>query len=184
MNHTVKVESLPEMEFLVIKGYRKLYDPGVTGKNEDVLRQSITNGSLERLKTTAQSETVYILFCNTCVRDENEKCYTCGYDIACDNYSVQKAVNEFEVVKLKSCEYVVYDCEFLDETTLQDAHEKTDKLFWNVWLKENPYVCAIDEPENWRDNGFAAIEMYTPLDPEANKFHAKFYYPILQKNTV
>ena len=182
MKYTAKIEHLPEKEYLIIKGYGKLYDPGVAGENEDSLRQSLSDSSVERLKMAARSETVFILFCNTCVRDENEKCYVCGYDIACENLSGLKDYDEFEIVKLNPCEYVIYDCEFVDETTLQNAHEKPDDLFWNGWLKENPYSCAIDYIENCKGNGFAAIELYTPLDPDATNFHAKFFYPVLRKS--
>jgi len=183
MNYAVEIAYLPEKEFLVLKGYVKLYDSDSAGENEDFLRKSLSDGSVERLKMAARSETVFILFCNTCVRDENEKCYVCGCDIACENLSGSQGCNEFEIVKLNSCEYIVYDCEFINETTLQNAHEKPDNLFWNGWLTENPYLCAIDN-QNCKGNGFAAIELYTPLDPDAIDFHAKFFYPILRKSTT
>jgi len=181
MKHTVKIEHLPAKEYLVIKGCGKLYDPGAAGDNEDIIKKRIADGSVERLKKAACSETVYILFCNTCVRNEKDKCYDCGYDIACENNSGEKAGAEFEIVKLNPCEYAVFTCEFDSETTLQDAHEKPDALFWNEWLKENPYTSAIDEPENWTGNGFAAVEQYIPFDIDANKFTATMWYPILRK---
>ena len=182
MKYAMKVECLPAKEYLVIKGCGKLYDPGVTGDNEDIIKKRITDGSVERLKKAACSETVYILFCNTCVRNDGDKCYDCGYDIACENHNDNKKADvEFEIVRLNPCEYAVFTCEFDSETTLRDAHEKPDTIFWNEWLKENPYTCAIDEPENWNGNGFAAIEHYAPLDPDAKKFIATMWYPILRK---
>ena len=86
MKHTVQIKHLPTKEYLVIKGYGKLYDPGVAGDNEDLIRKRIADGSVERLKKAACSETVYVLFCNTCVRNDEDKCYDCGYDIACENH--------------------------------------------------------------------------------------------------
>jgi len=179
MKHSVKIERLPAKEYLVVKGCGKVYDPGVAGVNEDIIRKRIADGSVERLKNAAGSEAVYILFCNTCVRNEEEKCYDCGYDIACENRSGIVSANEFATVTLDSCEYAVFSCEFDSETTLRDAHEKPDALFWNEWLKEKPYVCAIDDLNNCKGNGFAAIERYIPFDPDANKFVATMWYPIL-----
>ena len=187
MKYTFRIESLPEKEYLVLRGYGKLYDPGVTPaagsdtETWDMISRRINDGSVERLKMAAGSEYLYMLFCNTCVRNDNEKCYICGYDIACENLSGKKADAEFGVVKLSPCEYAVFTCEFDSETTLRDAHEKPDALFWNDWLKENLYTSAIDEPENWKGNGFAAIEQYAPFDPDANKFTATMWYPILRK---
>ena len=181
MKCAVKIEHLPAKEYLVIKGCGKLYDPGVAGDNEDIIKKRIADGSVERLKKVARSETIYILFCNTCVRNDEDKCYDCSYDIACENHSGTKTDAEFEIVRLNPCEYAVFTCEFDSETTLQDAHEKPDNLFCNEWLKKNPYICAIDEPENWTGNGFAAIEHYTPFDPDAKKFIATMWYPILRK---
>ena len=181
MNHTVKIMSLPAKEYLVIKGCGKLYDPGVTGNNKDIIRNRIADGSVERLKKAACSETVYILFCNTCVRNDEDKCYDCGYDIACENHSGVKAGEEFAIIRLNPCEYAVFTCDFESGTTLRDAQEQPDDLFWNGWLKENPYTCAIDDPANWNGKGFAAIEQYTPLDPDASKFTAVMWYPIINK---
>ena len=179
MKYSVKIERLPVKEYLVIKGCGKVYDPGAAGNNEDIIRKRIDDGSVERLKNAAGSNTIYILFCNTCIRNEEEKCYDCGYDIACENLSGIKPENEFDIVRLNPCEYAVFSCEFDSETSLRDAHEKPDDLFWNGWLKENPYVCAIDDLKNCKNNGFAAIEHYIPFDPDADKFIATMWYPIL-----
>ena len=146
--HTVKIESIPAKEYLVIKGCVKLYDPGAAGDNEELIRKRIDDGSVERLKKAACCKIVYILFCNTCVRNDEDKWYDCGYDSACENHGESKSINGFDIVKLNPCEYAVFACEFDSETTIRDAHEKPDALFWNEWLKENPYTCAIDEPEN------------------------------------
>jgi len=32
-----------------------------------------------------------MLFCHTCVRNDDEKCYVYGYDVACENRSASKA---------------------------------------------------------------------------------------------
>jgi len=69
----------------------------------------------------------------------------------------------------------LYNEKLAGRKIIRDAHEKPDTLFWNEWLKENPYTCAIDEPENWNGNGFAAIEQYTPFDPDAIKFAATMW---------
>ena len=46
----------------------------------DTIGKRLNGGSVERLKKTADSGLVYMLFCNICVRNEDEKCYVCGYD--------------------------------------------------------------------------------------------------------
>jgi hypothetical protein len=86
MNHEVKLESLPAKEFLVIKGFGKIYnsdimipDDGNEGTWETIRRQFV-DGSVERLQRTANSETVYMLFCYTCTRNDEEKCWVCSYD--------------------------------------------------------------------------------------------------------
>lgn len=186
MKYNVKKELLPMKEFLVIKGYGKLYDPNVSpAPNEDtweIIRRQLNDGSVERLKKTAGSESVYMLFCYTCVRNDDEKGYVCSYDIACENLNGVEATDGFEIVQLNQCEYAVFDCEFDSETTMQDAHEKPDALFWDELLKENPYICPIDFSENWKGNGFAAIEQYTPFDPGAEQFNAKMWFPITKKD--
>lgn len=190
MKHTMKTEHIQAKEFLVIKGYGKLYDPDVIpapdpdGSTWDIIRQRLNDGSVEHLKKAAGSETVYMLFCNTCVRNDEEKCYVCGYDIACENLNNKEAMGEFEIVRLTSCEYAVFDCVFDSEAAIPDAHEKPDDLFWKVWLKENPYVCAIDDPANCKGNGFAAIELYSPFEPDANKFIARMWYPIIRQYAI
>ena len=68
----------------------------------------------------------------------------CGYDIACENLSGREQANEIEIVRLNSCEYVVFDCAFDSEASMSQAHEKPDALFWGEWLNENPYISAID----------------------------------------
>lgn len=188
MQYTVKTEFLPEKEFVVIRGYGRLYDPDIPHNPDPekdtwkIIRRQLADGTVNRLKKAAGSESVYMLFCNTCIRKEDEKCYICGYDIACENLIGSDTVGEFDIVRLNSCEYAVFDCTFDNETKLEQAHDKPDGIFWGEWLKDNPYVSAIDNPENWTGNGFAAIEQYSPLDPEAKKYSARFYYPILKKD--
>jgi len=176
-----RVEALPAKEFLVIKGYAKLYDRNTDGEADawDVIRRRLRDGTIERLKKVAGSETVYMLFCNTCVRNEEEMCYDCCYDVACENLNKAEAGDEFEIVRLLPCEYAVY--EFAYKKPMGQAHEKSDDLFWGSFLKKNPYTSAIDDPANWIGNGYASIELYTPFDPDAAKFTAKTWYPILRK---
>ena len=64
---------------------------------------------------------------------------------------------------------------------MSDAHEKSDAVFWNEWLKENPYICPIDDLANCLGNGFATIEQYFPFNPNANKFNANRWCQIQQK---
>jgi predicted transcriptional regulator YdeE len=187
MKHTNSTVSLPAKEFLVIKGIVKLYDSedsSIPSSDDDTwstIKQRLNDGSVERLKKAAGSETAYILFCNTCVRNDADKCYDCGCDIACENLGGAKAADGFEIVRLLQCEYALFDCDFSGETTMPKAHEKPDSLFWGEWLKENPYVSAIDDPANWLGNGYASIELYTPFDPATDKFNAKIWYPIIRK---
>jgi predicted transcriptional regulator YdeE len=187
MNHTIKTEYLAAKEFLVIKGIIKLYDsedssiPSSDNDTWNIIKQRLNDGSIERLKKAAGSEAVYILFCNTCVRNDAEKCYDCSCDIACENLIGTKVTDGFEIVRLLPCEFVMFDCDFNGEITMPRAHEKPDAIFWGEWLKENPYVSAIDDPANWLGNGYASIEFYTPFDPDADKFNAKIWYPIIGK---
>ncbi|MCL2462760.1 MAG: hypothetical protein FWF44_08855 [Defluviitaleaceae bacterium] len=198
MRHTFKIEFLPAKEFLVIKGVGQLGDPaaGFTPDPEkdawQIIRRALADGSVERLKKAAGSETVFALFCNTCVWNEADKCYDCGCDLACENLSGAAAGGGFDIVSLRASEYAVYDCEFADgETALENAHEKPDELFWgkdgsmkDCWLADNPYVCAIDDKENWKNGGAASIEQYTPFDPDVKEFSFKVRYPIVRKEKI
>ena len=187
MNYTITTEFFAVREFLVIKGIVKLYDskdsstPSNNNDTWNIIKQRLDDDSIERLKKAAGSEVVYILFCNTCVRNDAEKCYDCSCDIACENLSGAKAADGFEIVRLLPCEYAVFDCDFNGGIAMQTAHEKPDALFWGEWLKENPYVSAIDDPANWLGNGYASIELYSPFDPDADIFNAKIWYPIIRK---
>ena len=188
MKYTVKKEYLDAKEFLVIKGLGKLYDPGVSSADSDknawdIIKQRLIDGSVECLKEISGSNIVYMLFCNTCIRNDKEKCYDCGYDIACENINNSTPAEGFEIVRINPCEYVVFDCSFNNETSMPNAHEKTDAVFWKEWLAENPYVSAIDNPANWLGNGFAAIELYSPFNPDANKFDVKMWYPVISKDS-
>jgi predicted transcriptional regulator YdeE len=147
------------------------------------MRKHFSDGAVERLKEVSGSEDVYMLFCYTCERDDENKCYVCSYDIACENLNGSGS-NEFSTVGLNDCEYAVYDCEFDNETALQDAHEPTDELFWGDtgWLKNSGYICAIDDPENWAGKGYAQIERYTPFDIDAKRYQMQIWYPILPKD--
>jgi len=187
MNHTMEIVSLPAKEFLRIKGYANLYDAerDKSAVGEDVwgmIRKQFSDGSVERLKKSAGSEIVYLLFCYTCERDDEKKCYVCSYDIVCENFNSSRT-SEFDTIQLNACEYSVYNCDFDSETSLWDAHESTDLLFWgdDGWLKDKLYVCAIDYPEN-SGKGYAQIELYTPFDVDAKKFNMKIWYPIIPKN--
>lgn len=184
MIHEVKIESLAAKEFLVIKGVGKIYDPDIINPDEgndatwEVIRRQLADGSAERLKKAADSETVYMLFCYTCARSDEEKCWVCSYDIACENRSGGTS-GEFETVRLKACDYAVYDCRFDSEVKLPEAHDAPDKLFWGDWLKRNPYICAIDYPDKYSGNGYAQIELYTPFDIDSGKFNLKIWYPLI-----
>ena len=187
MKHTVTTEFLAAKEFLVIKGIVKLYDsadssiPSGDKETWDTIKARLNDGSVERLKKAAGSDAVYILFCNTCVRNDAEKCYDCSCDIACENFGSAKVADGFEIVRLLPCEYAVFNCDFNGEITMPKAHEKPDAIFWGEWLKENPYISAIDDSANWLGNGYASIELYTPFDPDTSKFNAKIWYPIIGK---
>ena len=178
----------PAKEFLVIRGYAKLYDPDAVRDPAldmeawDAVRGHLADGTVDRLKKAAGSERVHMLFCNTCSRNDAEKCYVCGYDIACVNLFGSRGADGFERVRLESCEYAVFEYKSTCETALPSAHEETDDFFWGKWLKSNPYDSAIDNPANWQGNGFAAIEMYTPFDPDATTYHAIMLYPIIRKH--
>jgi len=183
----MKIESFPAKEFLVIKGFANLYDTDIDKSAIDenvwgIIRKQFSDSSVECLKKEAGSENVYMLFCNTCKRDDVNKCYTCSYDIACENYN-HNSSNKFTSVILRACDYLSFDCTFDNETLLSDAHESTDMLFWgdNGWLKEKPFVCAIDYPEN-SGKGYAQIEQYTPFDIDATKLNMKIWYPILPQS--
>ena len=177
------VEALPAKEFLVIKNYGKLYGEKVTPDPDSDpwinIRRWLRDGTIERLQRAAGSEAVYMLFCNTCVHSDDEKCYVCGYDIACENLNGAKAADGFELVRLGPCEYAVYA--FGCDAAMPDMHEISDDLFWGKWLKKNPYTSAIDDPANWSGNGCASMELYTPFDPDGDRFKAKIWYPIIKK---
>lgn len=188
MKYNLKTEHLPEKVFLVIKGYGFMYDPNFTpnaNPDEDtwgIIQKQLSDGSVERLRKNAGSDIVYMLLCNTCVRNDEKKRYDVSYDIACEYLSGSEVADGFEIVRLKPCEYVVFDCDFDGEYTLSSAHEKPDDLFWGEWLRENPYTCEIDNPANWLGNGYASIELYSPFDPNIEKFNAKIWYPVKLKN--
>ena len=84
-----------------------MYDSDVQGASQSsentwkTIWEQFNNGSVERLKNAACSNDVFMLFCNTCIRNEDEKCYVCGYDIACENRSCKNVSDEFEMVILK-----------------------------------------------------------------------------------
>ncbi len=182
MTHTMNMETLPGREFLVIKGSGRLYDADAPDKSDgcwELIAKRLADGSVKRLTEAAGSDTVYMLFCHTCERNDAEKCYICSYDIACENVR-GGAPGGFGTVRLTPCEYAAYDCDFDSETALKDAHVPTDELFWgeNGWLKGSGYTCAIDDPANWRGNGFAQIERYTPFEPGAERFNMKIWYPL------
>jgi len=184
MKYSIKTEHLPEKVFLVVKGLGFMYDSDYTPKvnpEEDtwgIIQRQLSDGTVERLKKNAGSEIVYMLFCNTCVRNDGEKRYDVSYDIACEYISGSEIADGFAIIRLKPCEYAVFDCDFDGGYSLSGAHEKPDEIFWGEWLKANPYTSEIDNPAHWLGNGYASIELYTPLDLNAEKFNAKIWYPI------
>ncbi len=184
MTHSMKTELLPAKEFLVIKGFGRLYDSNVDvsaiqENTWDIIAQKFQDGSVERLKKAAGSDELYLLFCYTVERDDADKCYVCSYDIACENVS-GSITKEFDSIRLNACDYAIYDCDFDSEIALKDAHEPTDELFWgdNGWLKNSGYICAIDVPAN-SGKGYAQIEQYSPFEIDSKKFNMKIWYPII-----
>ncbi|MDR1705357.1 MAG: hypothetical protein LBS19_11825 [Clostridiales bacterium] len=183
----MNIELLPEREFLVIKGFGRIYDSNVdmsavTDDSWDIIARQFADGSVERLKKAAYSDVVYMLFCHTCERDDANKCYICSYDIACENTGGGHS-EEFGTVRLNLCKYAAYDVDFKSGVALKDAHELADELFWGSggWLKNSEYICAIDDPANGIGNGYAQIEQYTPFEIGAEKFNMKIWYPLLPK---
>ncbi|MDR0287366.1 MAG: hypothetical protein LBI03_06660 [Clostridiales bacterium] len=46
------------------------------------------------------------------------------------------------------------------------------------------FLPAKEYLANWLGNGYAAIELYSPFDPNADKFKVEMRYPILRKAKV
>lgn len=179
MEYSVRIETLPEKEFLVIKGYLKM-----DGKNnsyndsDDFIRSNIKNGSIKRLQDISGSNIIYTLFCNTVV--ENEKnVFICSNDIACENINKVNKIVDFDIIKIKSSEYAVFECENNSEMNYAEISKKIDYIFWGEWLKENNYFCVIDDFINGANNGYAAISLIN--DPDTKEYKIKTWYPIWKK---
>jgi predicted transcriptional regulator YdeE len=179
MEYNVKVETLPEKEFLVIKGYLVLGGNNDAYKdNDEFIRNNIKNGSIKRLRDISGSNIAYTLFCNTVVENEKD-IWTCSNDIACENINKENKIGDFEIIKLKSSEYAVFECENNSGMSYAEISKRIDDIFWGEWLNKNNYICAIDDFVNGANNGYAAIGLLN--DPDIKDYKIKTWYPIWKK---
>jgi hypothetical protein len=184
MKINISTEFLTAKNYLIIKGFVELggNTPDAYEAQKHKLIELINNGSIDRLKKTAGSENVYTLFCNTCVLDEQTGGYICGNDIACENINNIPAKDGYDIIHLEPLEYAIFDCFFDHELTMVQTLKKIDDIYWGEWLKENPYESMIETNTGANTPGIAVIGLIDPLDPNADCFHIKNWYPIRQKN--
>jgi len=183
MDYSVTITTLPEKNYLVIKGFIELggNTPDSYIEGEKILIGLIDNGMIDRLKKLSGSKEVYTLFCNTCILDEKTGGYICGYDIACENNNNVQAGDGFESLYLHNSEYAFFDCTFNCEMTKVQANKKIDDIYWGEWLKNNPYESNIETTTGANILGIAVISIMEPLDPNIKEFRIKTWYPIKKK---
>lgn len=183
MQYTVEVETLPGKEYLVLKGYVELggSTPDSYAEQERLLAERIRDGSIAHLRRAAGSETVFTLFCHTCVLDERTGGYICGNDTACENVNHAPGGAGFDVVCLNPSEYAVFDCIFAREMTKAQASQAIDDIYWGQWLPENPYESMIETGTGANTQGIACISMIEPYATDAEAYRMKVWFPIRRK---
>jgi predicted transcriptional regulator YdeE len=143
MKYKISIESLPQKNYLAIKGYMSWRDISPDEYVEWERRYGFPNNDLiARLQKKSGSNDVYRLFCNSCQKDEQFD-WVCGDDLACENLNDNKAGDGFEVINLAPSEYVKIVYHYGDNITGEQAAKETDEYFWNEWLKNNPYESKI-----------------------------------------
>lgn len=182
MKYTVTKEFLLEKEYLIVLGFVELYGstPDAYAAQERVTAGWAADGSAERLRRAAGADEVYLLFCRTCRLYESTGGYICGHELACENVNHRRAGDGFDAVRLDACEHAVFDCSFDCEMTRVQAYKTIDGLYWDGWLRDNPYQSMIDG-EYANDPGTAAVTLADPFYPCAETFRIKTWYPIRRK---
>ncbi|MDR2686776.1 MAG: GyrI-like domain-containing protein [Oscillospiraceae bacterium] len=190
MQYTVRTECLPEKPFLVIPGFVVLGDESDTDQTDSIadsirmLGERILDGSVERLRQAAGSDTVYTLFCRSCAKLPGRNAWACGYDIACENANGAAGGEGFALVRLAPSAYAVFDCYFDRGTAKARAYALLNDLYWRDWLPKNPYISMIETDTGANTPGIASIELSTPLDPQAEEFRIQSWFPIRRKRRL
>jgi hypothetical protein len=179
VNYSVKIEKLHVKEFLILRGFVELggeADPFEASMR--LISGRIADGSADSLRQAACSVPVYMLFGNAWKKGEDAQKWLCSYDMACENFSGAAKNGVFGAVRLEAGEYALFDCAFEREGTMAEAYAQVNELYWGGWLRENPYISAIDPQYGAEPSGTSAIELYLPLNPAAEVFSVKIWFPI------
>jgi len=180
MQYTVEVKDMPAKEYLVIPGFVELggSTPDSYAVQVQQMEARVADGSVARLQAVSGSATVHALFCNTCVLDEATGGYICGNDIACENVNHAASGDGFEIVRLDTAMYAVFDCSFDGDITVARAFQQVDDIYWGEWLHSQPYESMIETTTGANTLGIAAVSSVTAMD---DGFAIKIHYPIRRK---
>jgi len=147
MKYDLTIESLPEKNYLAIKGYMSFRDITPGEYEEWERKYGFPNQHLtEQLINKSGATEVYRLFCNSCRKDEQFD-WVCGDDIACENVNHAPAGDGFAIIRLAPSDYlkITVPCgnEIGTGMTGEQAAREADEYFWQEWLKNNPYQSKI-----------------------------------------
>ena len=144
MNYKTSIESLPEKNYLAIKGFMSWREILPDEYSEWERRYGFSNRNLiDQLKLKTGADEAYSLFCNSCRRDEQFD-WVCGNDLACENNNYAPESEEFKIIRLAPSEYLRIEYSYGNEMTGEQAAKEADDYFWNEWLKNNPYKSKIE----------------------------------------
>jgi len=170
IDYEVKIADLEKMRFLVLPHTITFGDDRDTyGASVRIWEERLRDGSLERLQTICESDTVYGLFCDT----YDGITQNASYDLGC--LYAGDAPPNYRLITLRPAKYAVVACQIGAALPRTEAVFRSDDIFWQEWLPRTNYRCVI--VRDWRQ-GSALIERYEPMDINAGAFTVTRWYPI------
>jgi predicted transcriptional regulator YdeE len=175
-DYTVTIEELSHLDFIGIERLLSMDgDKDAIGETMRFWKESISDGSVDRLKVLCGTDVVYGIFSNK--YDAASK--LASYHIAC-RCAFDTDPGSFQRIHIYPARYAVLSAVCKSPTTMAQAYERLNILFRHEWLPDTKYYSLIDT--NDIVEGTASLELYTPPHVDAEEFTVKIWYPIGYKN--
>jgi len=178
MRYEVRLEALAEKDYLVAKGFVELggSTPDAYAAQEELYQQWLADDTAGRLQKASGADKLFVLFCHTCVLDEQTGGYICGNDLA-GEITKDAVADEFDTIHLFPSEYAVFTCELDEEQTITQAYRALDDMYWGEWLPAGPYESNIETTTGANTPGIACISL-------RDGARLTVWYPVRRKETA
>ena len=143
----------------------------------EMWNQYYADGTIKNLMHLCNTDKVYGLFCYRCDMDTQ----TFSYHIVCER-PLELENTEYEEFTLYPSQYVIFKAHGTDIENKHVFYNELCDEIWREWLPKSGYISLIEPETKGCEEGYASLEVYSPINPQVAPYEIEIWLPIAKVN--